>query len=84
MAYFEDEIKKDLVLGEIYTSREISSLLSFSNVVVLCEDVSYFNDTSDMKFKVINKTESYIHRNENHSYHFSNNRSRVFTVKRVK
>lgn len=84
MAYFEDEIKKDLEVGEIYTSSEIASILYFSSSsIVLCEDTSHFHKTNDVHYKVLNKMETFLHKNERFSYSIPSKKTKIFIVKKV-
>jgi hypothetical protein len=84
MAYLEEEIVKELVVGTIYTEREISSLVAFKHgVIVLCSDTSDFHpDNREIKYIVTNKSDTYIHENKDGSYHINPNKKTVYNVKR--
>jgi hypothetical protein len=83
MAYYEDEIKKELKVGETYTSREIASLLAFSDSVVLNDEVSQFSSSSDRKFKVVNVLETFVHRNERSTYQIPYKKNNVYIVQKA-
>jgi len=64
MSFYEDEIKKELNLGEVYTEREISSIVYFSPHMILCKDKRQFSPTGNWSFKVVDKMDTYVHVND--------------------
>jgi hypothetical protein len=83
---YEDEILKDLEKGNVYTSREIASIVYGGNrdAVILCEDTSRFDENDrESKFKVIDKLNTFIHRNENYNYVIPNSKKVIYVVKKV-
>lgn len=85
MAFFEDEIIKDLEVGNTYTEREISSILYFKdNTMVICEDTKHFkSDNTVSKYKVLERTEAYIHEKRN-NYVIPNGTTIVYWVMKVR
>jgi hypothetical protein len=64
MAFYEDEIKKELHVGEVYTEKEISSIVYFSSHVILCKDKRQFRVEGSGQFKVVDEMDTYIHVND--------------------
>ncbi|UNP78395.1 hypothetical protein MN033_09535 [Bacillus nitratireducens] len=85
MAYYEDEIKKDLQVGETYTEREIASIIYFDvkGSLVICDSISQFNSSGNRKFKVDDRLEQYVHQHIGDSYRIPSEKSKVFVVKQV-
>lgn len=87
MTYFDDEVPSALELNNVYTANEIRIYLqTHENTVILTDFNHVAYDSNDLKFKVVNKTESYVHRysdNDSYSLHIPNNKSEVIEIKRM-
>ncbi|MBT2735150.1 hypothetical protein [Bacillus sp. ISL-7] len=85
MSYYESEILNDLEIGEIYTSRDIASIVYYKrNSIILCEDTSNFrSEDTETKFKVIDRMETFIHKNERSSYVMNNTKQLIYVVKKI-
>ncbi|MFJ7471132.1 hypothetical protein ACIQWI_21555 [Peribacillus frigoritolerans] len=68
MSFYEDEIPKDLEVGEEYTSRQIQIFLQVKRNIIVLEDSGFLPDSDEFKYKVTNKSSKYVHRNDNNSY----------------
>ena len=83
MGYMDKELN-DLEKGTIYTTEEIASIVYHKrNAFVLCEDTSFFRkeDTSS-RYLVMNRIESFIHRNDGGSYFIPSSKQLVYIVKK--
>lgn len=84
MAYFEDEILKELVVGEAYTSRQLRIfVIESKNVLVLSKSESNFmNSNETRKLQVLDKIEAFAHKADNQSatYLIPNTRSIIYIV----
>ncbi|MBD5798601.1 MULTISPECIES: hypothetical protein [Bacillus] len=85
MVYCDDEILKELTVGKIYSERQISSLLHTDRTksLVLCDSVSRFGDSETERFQVMGKYETYIHKNEDYSYHIPSRKTMVYVIEKV-
>lgn len=61
MSFYEDEILRELEVGEVYTAYQLRFFLTDNDNVILLLDDSQINDISNIKYKVRNKIEKYIH-----------------------
>lgn len=83
MAY-EEDIPKELIAGEVYTSEKITNYISFNNnAVVLCDETAHFQIVSGISYRVKSKFETYVHKNENQTYHIPSSKKTVYYVERV-
>lgn len=83
MGYFESELN-DLEKGTIYTMEEIASIVNNKkDALVLSEDTSVFRkeDTSS-RYLVMNKIETFIHRNDGGAYFIPNSKQLIYIVKK--
>ncbi|MGJ7923066.1 hypothetical protein [Neobacillus sp. LXY-4] len=83
MGYMENELN-DLEKGTIYTTEEIASIVNNKkDALVLSEDTSFFEkgDTSS-RYLVMNKIESFIHRNDGGSYFIPSSKQLIYIVKK--
>lgn len=83
MGYMEQELN-DLQKGTIYTTEQIASIVNNKkNALVLSEDTSVFRigDTSS-RYLVMNKTETFIHRNDGESYCIPNSKQLIYFLKK--
>jgi hypothetical protein len=51
--------------------------------VILCHDVIRFDSESDRKFKVVDKLETFIHKQVDRTYRIPSDKSKIFIVKRA-
>lgn len=83
MGYVENELN-DLEKGIIYTTRDIAAIVSNKkNALVLSEDTSSFQD-GDMssRYLVMNRVETFIHRNDGGSYAIPSSKQLIYIVKK--
>ncbi|MEK5521586.1 hypothetical protein [Heyndrickxia sp. FSL W8-0423] len=87
MSFFEDEILNDLKVGEIYTEREITSIIYFKdNVVILCQESSQFHSSNtETKYKVLDRTETFVHTRDarSQSYILPNEKTIIYKIERI-
>ncbi|HDR8160689.1 TPA: hypothetical protein QC072_003575 [Bacillus cereus] len=85
MAYYENEILKELTVGETYTEGQIADLLQTDRTksLILCDSLSRFDPTGNAKFKVIDRYDTYIHKNDDFAYHIPSRKTIVYIVKKV-
>jgi hypothetical protein len=81
---FESEIPKELNKGEIYSSKDIHHFVAFNDVKVISEDTSQFYESESVKYRVIMKTEAYVHSSKlGNCYIIPGNKERVYIVERI-
>ncbi|MGM9978995.1 hypothetical protein CYL18_14345 [Pradoshia eiseniae] len=87
MTFYEDEVPESLELNEVYTANQIGIYLNTHKRTVILTDFNHFAyDSNDLKFKIVNKIERYVHRySDNDSYALSipNKKSEVIEIKRI-
>lgn len=83
MRYYENEVLKELVVGEEYTERQISIFVRGNkNALVISQSVSSFSEIIESKkLRVMNKFESYVHQsNKQYGYIQPNAKNFVYIV----
>ena len=71
MAYYEDEILRELNVGEEYTSRQIAILIQENkNATILSKSIGQFSTSSDRKIKLLDKIEAYKHYYDQRSFSY--------------
>jgi len=79
-----DKKLNDLEKGTIYTTEEIANIVYHQkDAFVLCEDTSFFpeEDTSS-RYLVVNKIETFIHRNDGRSYCIPSSKQLLYIIKK--
>lgn len=76
--------KLDLEKGTIYTTEAIARVIeNKKNALVLCEDTPFFPaEDPSTRFLVINKIETFIHRNDGESYRTPNTKRLIYFVQK--
>ncbi len=85
VAFYKDEILKELLVEEDYTAKQIEQFLyENENVTVLSDDRSISYNKA-IKYKVISKKEKYIYRSGsgNNDYDLPNGISTVYEVEKI-
>lgn len=72
-------------MGGVYTERQISDLLhtNRTQLIILCDDVSKFDESEAERFQVIGKYETYSHKNEDYSYHIPSRKTMVYVIEHL-
>ncbi|MEI4620086.1 hypothetical protein [Bacillus cereus] len=79
------ETLEELAVGGVYTDRQISNLLHTdrTQLMILCDDVSKFGESEAERFQVIDKYETYSHKNEDYSYHIPSRKTMVYVIEKI-
>ncbi|MBP1083512.1 hypothetical protein ACFFJQ_06985 [Bacillus capparidis] len=82
MSIYDDEIPRDLEVNKVYTSLQIRDFLTKNdNILIITED-SW--SSSDQKYKVVSRSEDFVHKRSNEFRHIVPNRkSRIYKIKRT-
>ncbi|MBE5107357.1 hypothetical protein IGI01_19370 [Bacillus thuringiensis] len=74
-----------LLVGEIYTERQIHDLLynADNEITILCDSVSEFGESEIERFRVMGKYEIFVHKNENHSYCAPSKKTMVCVIEKI-
>ncbi|NRD80193.1 hypothetical protein HPT25_22945 [Bacillus sp. BRMEA1] len=82
---YDNEIFTDLEKGNVYSARDIAGFLNFKqNITILCSDTDFFNsDDANVKFKIREKLETFIHSNNIVGYIKPNVKSLIYIVERI-
>ncbi|ATW23898.1 hypothetical protein DCMF_02995 [Candidatus Formimonas warabiya] len=73
-----------LVIGEIYTSREILDIMKTNDDLVLCNNVYILADTDRERFKVKECMRTYVHSCFGKQYYLlPNTKQNVYVVEKV-
>lgn len=87
MAYFEDEVPKELELNGEYTSREIYLfMIENRNVLILSESVHLNHRDDGFKYKIVDIKDKYIHKQAENSYNthlLPNTRTKVIEITKI-
>ncbi|NRD80873.1 hypothetical protein HPT25_26450 [Bacillus sp. BRMEA1] len=85
MVHYDNELLTDLEKGNVYSARDIAEFLKFKqNVTILCSDTDVFNsDDANVRFKVRDKLETFIHSNNIVGYIKPNVKSLIYIVEKV-
>jgi hypothetical protein len=85
MGYMDSQLD-DLQKGTIYTTEEIASIVNRKkDVCVLCEDTPLFREEdSSSRYLVMNKLETFVHRNDGGSYFKPSSKQLIYIVKKCK
>ena len=82
MAYYEDEILRELILGEKYTPKQlIIFLVENDNATVISKSCNHFVEFSNQKHTVLEIIEGFEHRGEDHrTYHIPGKKTKIYIV----
>jgi hypothetical protein len=80
MTYFEDEILRELQIGELYTSRQLRIFIENNNAVIITRSNCQLSEYSDHSFIVKEIIEGYEHRLHNFSYYIPNSENKYYIV----
>jgi hypothetical protein len=74
----------DLEKGTIYTTEEIANIVNHKeNAFVLCEDTPFFSEEdASTRYLVMNRVETFIHRNDGGSYFIPSSKQLIYIVKK--
>ncbi|MGN4714115.1 hypothetical protein ACTFR9_26810 [Bacillus cereus group sp. MYBK222-1] len=83
MSYYDNEVRKELEVGEVYKEREIAIFMDNArdNVMVICDLNRSFDMDSEDKYKVFDRLDTNVHTHSD--YRHQVNRKRIYIVKRV-
>ena len=86
MGIYNYEAKEDLQVGEVCLERDIYEIINIykKGSIVLCDSVSRFSANSDRMFEVINRVETYMHKNEDYTYQVSDRPNLIYVVEQVR
>ena len=82
MAYYENEILRELNLGEMYTPKQLMIfVVENSNTTVISKSCNHFVEFSTQKHTVLEIIEGFEHRGEDHrTYHIPGKKTKIYIV----
>lgn len=86
LSYYEEEILKELDCGNQYTSRQLAIfVVENSDSIVISKDNTDFDCYPEMKHKVIQKLNGYVHSGSSRErkYYIPNKSQRIYYVERL-
>ncbi|MDD9312649.1 hypothetical protein PUS82_15345 [Cytobacillus firmus] len=86
MAYYEDEVPKELEIGKQYTSREIYLYMIENRNVMILSDSVHLDYNGGLKYEIVDIKENFIHKQADTGYRvhqIPNSKTKILEIRRV-